>query len=123
MTFALGQGGLGPVSKKSEPAFRWREVCDGWTLLESENLHVIQERMPPGTAELLHVHEEVRQLYFVLDGEATVDVGTGRVLLQAWDAIAIAPGRPHRMTNRSSRALEFLVVSSSAPRVDRRDLE
>ena len=111
------------ISKRNAPSFTWRDVCEGWTLLDTANLHVIQERMPPATCELLHVHTHVRQLYFVLEGEAAIDFDDRTQLLRAGDALAIEPLRPHRMTNRSQQPLEFLVISSAPPRQDREDLE
>ena len=42
---------LKPVSTESAEHYRWGEACDGWQLLAREDLSVIEERMPPGTAE------------------------------------------------------------------------
>lgn len=111
------------ISKRSAPSFIWREVCDGWTLIDAPDLNVIQERMPPATSELLHVHAHVRQLYFILDGEATFDLDVRLELVHAGEALAIEPLTPHRISNRSQQPLEFLVISSSPPRHDRENLE
>jgi mannose-6-phosphate isomerase-like protein (cupin superfamily) len=111
------------ISKHNAPSFTWRDVCDGWTLLDAADLHVLHERMPPDTAELLHTHRRVRQVYFVLEGEATVDLDGGCESLGAGEALVIEPLTPHRIRNRSMAALEFLVISSSPPRHDRENLE
>jgi len=113
------------ISKQNAPAFTWQGVCDGWTLLDDADLHVLQERMPPDTSELLHKHAHVRQVYFVLEGEATVDLDlVGRSeSLGVGEALVIEPTTPHRISNRSPAALEFLVISSGLPRHDREDLE
>jgi mannose-6-phosphate isomerase-like protein (cupin superfamily) len=81
--------------------------------------------MPPDTSELLHKHSRVHQFYFVLDGEATVDLDHDRrsESLNAGEALVIEAMTPHRISNRSSAALEFLVISSSPPRHDRENLE
>jgi hypothetical protein len=34
----------------------WGDVCDGWHLVKSPSLSVIQERVPPGGAEVKHYH-------------------------------------------------------------------
>jgi mannose-6-phosphate isomerase-like protein (cupin superfamily) len=112
-----------PVSKHNRSSFKWRETCDGWTLLATKDLHVMQQRMPPQTSDLLHTHKRTRQLYFVLEGEAEVDLETQRVKLRPGEAIQIEPRMPHRMANRSTHELEFLVISTNAPRGDRQDLE
>jgi hypothetical protein len=41
---------------KYEPLnhYKWGNDCDGWVLVDAENLSVKQERMPAQTAEALH---------------------------------------------------------------------
>lgn len=112
-----------PVSKHSVPSFKWAAVCDGWTLLDTDQLHVVEQRMPPGTTDLLHAHEHVRQLYFILAGKVTVEAAGETAVLAAGQALRIDPRTPHRMANRSREPVEFLVISSAPPRSDRRDLE
>ena len=111
------------ISKQNAPSFTWGEACDGWKLLEAADLHVVQERMPPATSELPHTHARVRQVYFVLEGEATVDLDGRCASVHAGEAVVIEPKTPHRISNRSDSALEFLVISSSPPRHDRENLE
>jgi hypothetical protein len=41
----------------------WGENCDGWHLLKSDSLSVIQEKMPPGTKESLHFHSKAQQFF------------------------------------------------------------
>jgi len=112
-----------PISKLTADSFVWREVCEGWTLLDAPSLHVIQERMPPQTYELRHEHQQTHQLYFVLEGNATVEHADDRIEVQAGQAVDIRAGIPHKMRNDSQADLEFLVISSQRPREDRRDLE
>src|SRR5512140_13383 len=50
----------------------WGDGCDSWVLTEQDGLHVMEERMPPGKAEVRHLHRNVRQLYFVSAGTGTV---------------------------------------------------
>lgn len=111
-----------PIGKDSAPAFTWREVCLGWTLVDQPNLHVIEERMPPGTFELRHVHESTRQFYFVLQGRATVESAVGRFEVSAMQGIEIPPRHEHQMRNESDIDLEFLVISTRRPREDRQNV-
>jgi mannose-6-phosphate isomerase-like protein (cupin superfamily) len=71
----------------------------------------------------MHAHTRVRQVYFVLQGQATVDLGDRSESLRPGEALVIEPTTPHRISNRSKTALEFLVISSSRPRNDRENLE
>jgi hypothetical protein len=41
--------------------YSWGDGCDGWYLLESPEMTIIQERMPVGAVEKMHRHEKSRQ--------------------------------------------------------------
>ena len=60
---------MNPASKHTAEHYTWGEGCDGWHLLKSDNLSVIQETMPPGTAEVPHYHRHSRQFFFILEGD------------------------------------------------------
>jgi mannose-6-phosphate isomerase-like protein (cupin superfamily) len=110
------------VSKRNVERFVWREVCEGWRLVDETSLQVIQERMPPATFELRHLHERTHQLYFILEGEATVELDDELFVLEAGDGIEIPASRPHQIRNDSPGDLEFLVVSTGRTREDRTNL-
>ena len=46
--------------------------CDGWYLVKNDDMTIIEERMPPGTAETLHKHARSRQFFYVLAGSAVM---------------------------------------------------
>ena len=103
-----------------------RNVWDGgesWTLTDQPHLHVQQERMPPGRAERRHLHGAVEQLYYVLEGVATVRFDDHEETLRPGDAVYVPAAAAHQLRNDSPDALEFLVISSSPPRQDRIDLD
>jgi mannose-6-phosphate isomerase-like protein (cupin superfamily) len=83
----------------------------------------MQERMPPGTAETRHLHGSVHQLYYVLDGLATVRFDDRDERLGPGDAVDVPPCTPHQLRNDAGAPLEFLVISTAAPRKDRVDLD
>ena len=60
----------------------WGDGCDSCVLLtEQDGLHVVEERMPPGKAEVRHLHRNVRQLYFVSAGTGGPCARSGRALV------------------------------------------
>lgn len=93
--------------------------CDAWYLLKNGAINIIQERMPPGTAETLHKPNKARQFFFVLSGSATVEHGGTTTSLAAGSGLELAPGVPHRILNRSSGAIDFLVTSQPPSHIDR----
>jgi mannose-6-phosphate isomerase-like protein (cupin superfamily) len=109
----------GIVSRDTAERYAWGKGCDGWHLAKAAGLSVIQERMPPGTAETRHYHERARQFFYILEGTASFEL-EGRVRsLGPGQGIEVAPGSPHTMINRSAANLEFLVISVPPSHGDR----
>ena len=116
------QPGGNVINKSTAP----RDVLsagESWTLTDRPLMHVRQERMPPGHAERRHLHSAVEQLYYILDGVATVRLDDHEETLRSGDAVYVPAAAPHQLRNDSPEALEFLVISSSPPRRDRVDLD
>ena len=107
------------ISAATAEHYTWANVCDGWHLVKGDALSVIQERMPPGASEQRHYHERARQFFFILRGEATMEIGGKLVTLREREGIEVAPGVAHTMMNRSAGDVEFLVVSAPRAHGDR----
>jgi len=107
------------ISKANAEHYIWGQTCDGWHLIKSPALSVIHERMPPGTREVRHYHQQSRQFFFVLEGTATLEVDGERHTLHAQEGLEIPPQCPHQMLNESEDNLEFLVVSQPPSHGDR----
>lgn len=101
--------------------YTWGEGCDGWHLVKTPALSVIQERMPPGTFEKRHYHNHARQFFYILAGQATLEVAGIVHTLQAHQGLEIPPGTPHQVFNHSDANLEFLVTSCPPSHGDRVD--
>ncbi|MBI3248768.1 MAG: cupin domain-containing protein [Deltaproteobacteria bacterium] len=99
------------VSTASVEHYQWGENCDGWHLLKRDDVSIIQERVPPGGAEVQHLHRHARQFFFVLSGEATLEINALTFVLHAQDGIEVPPGVPHQFSNESASEVVFLVVS------------
>lgn len=99
--------------------YTWGEGCDGWHLVWSAALSVIEERMPPGTQEVRHRHARALQFFRVLDGALTLEVNGVEQTLHAGEGLEIAPGTPHQAFNRSAADVTFLVVSQPPSHGDR----
>ncbi|HEY1015637.1 MAG TPA: cupin domain-containing protein [Herpetosiphonaceae bacterium] len=106
-------------SKANAPHYVWGEQCDGWHLVRAEGLSVIQERMPPGTAEARHRHARARQFFFVLAGAAALEIDGRRHALAPGEGAEVPPGIPHQIFNEADRDLEFLVISQPPSHGDR----
>lgn len=111
------------VSTASAEHYKWGGPkgtdCDGWYLVQASELNVIEERMPPGTAETRHYHQRSRQFFYVLAGELTLEVEHHDFVLRAGDGLEIAPGQEHQARNRSADAVRILVTSQPPSHGDR----
>ena len=96
--------------------YRWGDCCDGWHLVKTGSLSAIEERMPPGAAETRHVHAKAQQFFYVLAGEASLEMGGKTVPLKAGEGALVPAGTPHQMRNGSRRAAAvYRDVSTAEP--------
>ena len=104
--------------------YRWGDACDGWRLLDSASLSVIQERMPPNTSEALHFHNNAQQFFFVIKGVLVFEVENELFDVKAGEGFHILPNLKHRVFNKNTNedAL-FLVISEPTTKRDRINLE
>jgi mannose-6-phosphate isomerase-like protein (cupin superfamily) len=111
-----------PISTRTAEHYTWGNCCDGWYLVKNDKLNVIQERMPPGTGETNHRHRKAQQFFYVLSGEATLEIDGKPLKLREHEGARVAPGTPHRMRNTSNKPLEILVTSEPPSHDDREEL-
>lgn len=110
------------TSTENAEHYTWGAQCDGWPLLRSDSLSVIQERMPPGTSEQLHYHERAQQVFYILSGTATFEIEGVLETVLPNQSIHIQPGARHRIVNDGDVDLHFLVISEPKTLGDRVNL-
>ncbi len=107
------------VSIKNTEHYIWGEVCEGWHLVNTEELSVIQEKVPAGGKEVLHYHKKANQFFFVLSGAAILEVNGEPIKLRKHNGCFIKSGVPHQLRNESKKDLIFLVISQPKSHGDR----
>ena len=110
------------VDVSSARHYRWGQASDGWQLVDGPDLSVIQERVPPGDQEHRHRHARARQFFYILAGEATLEIDGTSVALTAGQGVEVPPGTPHQFFNRSATDVDMLVISAPRSHGDRVDL-
>ena len=100
-----------PVSRVNADHYRWGHECDAWHLVKDPAFTVIEELIPTGAAEVRHYHEKAQQFFYILSGEAIMDVEGEPTLLQTGTGLRILPGVRHQIRNPSSGPLRLLVIS------------
>lgn len=107
------------ISKENADHYWWGNRCEGWPLVDHEQLSVKQERMPAGTAETRHVHQVARQFFYVLSGTLTMEIEGEHYALTEQEGIEVLPGQRHQALNRSGSAVDFMVISQPSTKGDR----
>jgi mannose-6-phosphate isomerase-like protein (cupin superfamily) len=110
------------TSTENAEHYIWGAQCDGWHLLRSDSLSVIQERMPPGTGEQLHYHERAQQVFYILSGIATFEVDGEIKTVLPNQSLHIPPNAKHRILNNGADDLHFMVISQPKSHGDRVNL-
>ena len=99
--------------------YTWGNNCDGWVLVDTEELSVKQERMSQQTEEALHYHEKAQQFFFILKGIATFEADGKFFTVNANEGFYIPAGTKHRIANNSNEELEFILSSQPSTNKDR----
>ena len=110
---------MNKISTATAEHYSWGQDCDGWLLLDGDDLTVIEECVPAGGCETRHRHAAARQFFYVLSGEATLEVEGVVHRLARGEGLHVPPGAAHQLRNESTDALRFLVVSSPDSHGDR----
>ena len=107
------------ISIENAEHYIWGDVCDGWRLLQHDDMSVIQERVPAGAAEVMHYHNLARQFFYILEGEGIMTFEEQEVTLKKGQGIEIAPQVKHQFRNQSNASVHFLVISVPSTKGDR----
>ena len=106
-------------NKENSDHYFWGKKCEGFQLLKSEELSIIQEIMPPKTSEILHYHNNSQQFFYILKGKATFEINGKKMMVEKESGILIKPKQRHKIYNNEASNLEFLVISQPTTKNDR----
>ncbi len=105
--------------KTNSSHYRWGTNCDGWHLVQSENLSVIQESVPSGSFEIKHYHNSSEQFFYVIAGETILEIESEIIILKVNEGCHIPCKVRHQLRNDSLNELRFLVISTPPSHGDR----
>ena len=111
------------VNTETAQHYVWGSGCDGWILAPSSELLIIEERMPPNTAEQRHFHTSARQFFYVLSGCLAMELEGEVHHIPERSGIEIPAQAIHQARNDGSIDVIFLVISSPTTRGDRTDVD
>ena len=108
-----------PIDTNTAERYEWGDNCEGWHLLNTNDLSIIKECMPKGGTEELHYHKNVIQFFYVLSGTATFLLDETTHLLSTGQGITVQPMQSHSISNRAEEDLFMMVISSPHADSDR----
>ena len=99
--------------------YAWGDGCYAWNYVDTDELSVKRELMPPGTAEQLHYHQFANQVFVITKGKADFWVDGETISIKANQGLEIKAGLVHRISNNGDNNLEFILRSMPSTRNDR----
>lgn len=107
------------VSISNSENYNWGNQCDGWHLVKSTTMSLIQERMPAGSSEIRHLHTKAEQFFYILSGTATIEADGSPFKVETGHGLHIPAGKIHQIFNNSAEDLVFIVTSTPPTQGDR----
>jgi mannose-6-phosphate isomerase-like protein (cupin superfamily) len=107
------------IDRQTAQHYSWGNNCDGWHLVKTDALSIIEEKMPPGTSEVRHYHQKSNQFFYVLKGNLKIEVEGKELSLNIGQGLHIKAGQRHQVFNRSASDAEFMVISNPPSHGDR----
>ena len=81
-----------------------------------EKGHLLQiVTIPAHTRQRLHFHEKQTEVFYILDGEATLTIDAVDYSARPGDAFICSPGEVHRVWNTSDREFKLVVFKINLP--------
>jgi mannose-6-phosphate isomerase-like protein (cupin superfamily) len=72
------------------------------------NQTLAEARLGPGMSTTPHFHKQTEEIYYIVEGQGRMQIGSELRTVGPNDAIAIPPGERHQITNIGSTVLRFL---------------
>lgn len=107
------------ISKENAEHYIWGGKCDGWHLVKTNSLSVIEENVPSGCTEVRHFHNNSEQFFYVLSGKAALEVDGKNYNIKSNHGMYIPAKTAHKLTNNDKDELRFIVISVPPSHSDR----
>ena len=76
------------------------------------NQSLAEARLPVGSSTQEHYHARTEEIYFITAGQGRMRIEAEMAEVKAGDAIAIPPGKKHKLWNTGSEPLKLLCCCS-----------
>lgn len=105
------------ISLNSAPPFLTKDGSEIRELLAYRNSSIrnqslAEARLPAGASTQEHFHAKTEEIYFITSGQGRLRIEGESAEVKAGDAIAIPPGRKHKLWNTGELPLTLLCCCS-----------
>jgi len=97
----------------NNPGVLKRVLASHADLVRGQIMMVNWALLPCGNSFQAHFHEDMQEVFIILNGTVRMTVNKQDHQLDKGDAIVIAPREVHRMTNTSTHDVEYIVFGIS----------
>jgi quercetin dioxygenase-like cupin family protein len=81
-----------------------------------EKGHLLQiVTIPPDTRQRMHSHEEQTEVFYILEGEATITINGVDYPARPGDAFICSPGDIHNLWNKTDKDFRLVVFKINLP--------
>jgi mannose-6-phosphate isomerase-like protein (cupin superfamily) len=95
----------------------WKKVLFARDELQPGRVQMINwARLPVGSRFANHYHEDMQEIFLILQGEAEITVDSQTHILRRGDAIAIDAREAHTMRNLGDIDVEYMAMGITADR-------
>jgi mannose-6-phosphate isomerase-like protein (cupin superfamily) len=89
----------------------WKKVLFQQDAFQAGRVQMVNwARLPRGQSFAAHYHQDMQEVFVIVQGTARMTVGSEAVELGRGDAILIEPGEVHKMHNRGEADVEYVVL-------------
>jgi mannose-6-phosphate isomerase-like protein (cupin superfamily) len=93
----------------------WKKVLFAKSGLLPGNVQMINwSKMPAGKHFAAHYHEDMQEIFIILEGSGELVVDGQSVVLAAGDAVALEPCETHQMFNRTDSDVIYIALGIAA---------
>ena len=97
----------------NNPGVMKRVIAARDDILEGRVQMINWARLPAGSSFQRHYHEDMEETFLMVRGDATMTVDGETSRVGPGDAVIVAPGEIHSMTNVGSTVVEYIVIGIS----------
>ena len=93
-------------------------IIFSWDDFEAPGHLLLVVTVAPHTKQRLHLHRQQTEVFYVLEGQAAIEIAGEEFTAQPGDAFICSPGDKHSLWNQSAEDFKLVVFKINKPEED-----